>query len=114
MEFLINLTGRASPAGKRDVAFAVARLGFVHLRLIVSTLIVTLQPELVSQLTAAGAFYKIAQLNPQRTIIITGVGSKDCWAFDGYKPAIRNIQALLATPEDVDRAHLAQAAEYFL
>jgi hypothetical protein len=91
VEFLIDLAGRSSPAGKRNVAVAVAKAGFVHIRSIERTVIITLEPRLVSQLTLATACYKVADLSPERTVLVAGVTHPECWVFPGYIPALSTL-----------------------
>jgi hypothetical protein len=88
MELLIDVAGHALRVGKRDVSIAVSTLGFVHIRVVERTLIVTLQPGLVHPLTIAAAAYKVADSDPKRTIIIAGYGSQECWVFAGYSSAL--------------------------
>lgn len=94
MECLIDVAGRSRKIGTRNVAVAVAKLGNVHIRSVGRTVIITLQPETVSEVALAAAGYKIGDLSPERVILVAGVASARCWVFSGYRPAFSKIDAL--------------------
>jgi hypothetical protein len=100
VERLIDLTGRASRVGKRNVAVAIAKLGYIHIRAIDRTVIVTLKPRLVHPLTVAAAAYEIADLDPERSIVVADVKYQRCWVFAEYMPAIRKIASLASDVGD--------------
>jgi len=100
VECLIDLTGRALRIGKRNVATAVRPVGFIFIRTIGRTAIITLQPPLVSQLTLAGAAYMIADLNPDRTILIVGIVNPECRIFPRYIDALRKLGELVSGREN--------------
>jgi len=94
VDVVIDLLGRPVLAGKRDVAVAVSKIGVVHIRTVGKTAIVTFEPEAASQTSLAGAFYKIADLRPERTIVVAGIGNSVFWIYPGYTAALRKIDEL--------------------
>jgi hypothetical protein len=100
VEFLVDLTGRSIKVGKRNVAVAVAKLGYIHIRLTDRTVIITLKPRLVHPLTVAAAGYEISDLEPERTIVLAGIENQECWIFTGYMSALRKMASFSS---DVDQ-----------
>ena len=106
MEFLIDLLGRSRKVGKRNAAVAIAKVGYVHVRLTehqmgdqrgtCQTVIVTLQPQLVTQPAIAALGYKLADLDPERTIVVAELAVPRSWVFPAHMPALRMI-AMLAS-----------------
>lgn len=106
VEFLIDLLGRSRKVGKRNVAIAVAKVGYVHVRVPERqmedqrrnsrTVIVTLQPQLVTQPAIAALGYKLADLDPERTIVVAELAVPQSWVFPAHMPALRMI-AMLAS-----------------
>jgi len=94
VDVLINLSGQPVRAGMRDVAVAVSKIGLVHIRMIGGTLIVTFEPESASEMSLAGAFYKIADLRPERTIVVAGIANSVCWSYPGYTSALKKMDEL--------------------
>jgi hypothetical protein len=114
VEILIDPTGRSMRAGRRDVALAIAKIGFIYIRSLGRTAIVTLQPRLVSQLTLAGAGYKIADLGPERTIIVAGVMDPECWVFPGYTDALKKLGNLVCGEGDGEPRSSVGATRYLV
>jgi len=114
VELLIDLSGRSLKVGRRSIAVVVSKVGFIHIRSTGRTVIVTLQPELLSQLTLAAAGYEIGDLNPERTVVVAGIASPKCWVFAGYMPALRKIASLGRGTGDPDAYGLAEAIEYLV
>jgi hypothetical protein len=86
-------------AGNEQMAFrsfeeAVWERGFIHIRSILQTVIVSLSPRLVGPVTKAAAYYEIADLNPRRTIVYSGGPNGRGEVFDGFRPALRRIYVL--------------------
>jgi hypothetical protein len=106
VEFLIDLLGRSRKVGKRNAAVAIAKVGYVHVRLTehqmgdqrgtCQTVIVTLQPQLVTQPAIAALGYKLADLGPERTIVLAELAVPQSWVFPAHMPALRMI-AMLAS-----------------
>lgn len=106
MEFFIDLSGRSRQVGRRNIAIAVSKVGYIHVRLIERvqagrhavdrTAIVTLQPRLVSQPTLAALGYKLANLDPERTVVVADFPVAKCWVFVGHMSALRMIGAIVA------------------
>ena len=96
MEFLIDLAGRSLPIGRRNIAAAVGKAGFVHIRSVDRTVIITLEPRLVSQLALAATCYKVADLGPERTIVVAGVARPKYSVFLGYIAALSTLGWLVA------------------
>lgn len=95
MEVLVDVAGRSQRIGKRDVATAILKLGFVHIRSINRTAIITLAPRLVQPVTLAATAYKVADLDPERTIVVATAENEQCWAFSGYMLAIGKMMSLV-------------------
>jgi len=57
--------------------------------------IVTLQPQVGSDLMAAAAGYQIADLNPNRTVVLADLENPRCWVFPGYMSALKQVAALI-------------------
>jgi hypothetical protein len=105
VNILIDLGGRSVKAGSRNIAVAISKLGYIHLRAIDCplrggagldrTVIVTLQPRLSSELAVVAVGYEIADLKPERTIVIADFANPQCWVFSGYLPAIAKLAALV-------------------
>ena len=104
MEWFIDLAGRSRKVGRRNVAEAVVEVGFVHIRIrdivqcdqlsIDRTVIVTLRPQLPSELTLAATGYKLSDLDPDRIVVVAESASPECWVFDDVLPAMRRIAAI--------------------
>ena len=114
MEILIDLAGRSLKVGRRNVAVAVSKVGFIHVRSTGPTAIISLQPQLASEVTIAAAAYIIADLNPQRTIVAAWLSNPRCWVFSGYALAVRKIAALRHGLGDIDGYTSPDAIEYLL
>ena len=105
MNILVDLGGRSVKAGKRNISVAISKLGYINIRAIDCpprggvgidrTVIVTLQPRLSSELAVAAVGYEIADLRPERTIVIADFANPQCWVFSGYLPAIAKLAALV-------------------
>jgi hypothetical protein len=105
VEILIDLAGHLLEARKRTVAVAISKLGYIHIQSIerpmhrpappTRTVIVTLRPQLVSELTVAAAGYEIADLKPERTVVVAEFAQQECWVFSGHMPAIVKIASLV-------------------
>jgi hypothetical protein len=101
VEFLIDLAGRSLPVGRRNIALAVGKAGLVHIRSVGRTVIITLEPRLVSQLALAATCYKLADFGPERTILVAGVACPKYSVFLGYIGALATLGWLVgrAAPE---------------
>ncbi len=78
------------------VAYAVSELGFIHIRGLRRSLIVSFRPQLVQPLTMTGAFYAIAELNPERTLICPYATNQTGELFPGFRLALHRIHRLVA------------------
>ena len=114
MDVVIDLLGRAVLAGKRDVAVAVSKIGVVHIRTVGKTAIVTFAPEAASRTSLAGAFYKIADFNPERTIVVAGIGNSAFWIYPGYAAALRKIDELVSTKANLEFGIAGAVVEHSL
>ena len=114
VELLIDLTGRPTKIGKRDVAVAIAKLGYIHIRAIGRSVTVTLMPRLVHPLTLAAAAYEIADLEPDRTIVVAGAENNRCRVSAGYMSAIRTMASLAGDTGGADTGVSADAIKYLL
>jgi hypothetical protein len=104
MEYFIDLAGRSRKVRRRNVAAAVAEVGYVHIRTrdvvqrdrstVDRTVIVTLRPQLPSELTLAATGYKLSDLDPDRIVVVADSASPECWVFDDVLPAMRRIAAI--------------------
>jgi hypothetical protein len=112
VELLIDLTGQSLRVGKRNVHAAVSKLGYIHIRSIERTVIVTLKPRLVHPLTVAAAAYEISDLNPERTIVVAAVEHQECWVFPGYMSALRKMASLASDAGDADDATSTETKKY--
>jgi hypothetical protein len=109
VEFLIDVSGRARRVGNRGAALAVSKGGQIHFfsiqrpasdqNSIDRTDIVTLQPRLVSGLSLAALGYKLADFNPQRTVVVLDQPAPKCWVFGCPITALRAIAALMSDPK---------------
>ena len=95
LDLLIDYRGRAIRPGRRSLARSVSQLGFIHIQIIASVAIVTLQPELVLPLTMVGAMDEIAHLQPERTIVVVADANRASGDFSGHMPALRMIEGLV-------------------
>jgi hypothetical protein len=78
------------------VACAVSQLGLIHIRPVGRSVIVLLQPRLVGPATMTGAFYEIAELNPERTLIYASEMGGVAELYPGYRLAFKRINSLVA------------------
>ena len=108
MEVLIDHIGRVLRIGKRNVAFAVSKLGHIHIHSIDRTVTVTLKPGLVYPITVAAAAYKIGDLDPERTVVIAATEDQECWIFPGYMHALCKMASFA---NDARRAMVDPSAE---
>ena len=110
MEFLIDLSGRTRRVGSRSAAIAISQAGHIHVRSIQRPAadrnstdrlaIVTLHPRLVSGVSLAALCYKLADLDPQRIVILIDDPVPKCWVFSSPMSALRAIAALMSDPEE--------------
>lgn len=110
MEFFIDLAGRSRKVGQLSVAIAVSKIGYIHVRLIERTLagrattdrtvIVNVQPYLVSELALAAFGYKLADLNPERTVVVVEGPNPGCWVVSDQTSALRLMANLARTDAD--------------
>jgi len=86
-EYFIDLLGRARRVGGRNIAVAVAEVGYVHVCVIdrspgehdaIRTVIVRLQPHLISQVAIAALGNHLADLDPARMVVITESPAPRC------------------------------------
>jgi hypothetical protein len=106
---LIDVGGRLLRVGRRDVAIAVTKLGYIHIQAIDAdpsgeagdgrTVVVTLRPSLGSELALAALGYAISDLCPKRTIVHAEFTKPQCWVFPEYLPALKKVAALIAGSE---------------
>jgi hypothetical protein len=103
VEFLIDPAGRSRRGGRRNIAAAVTQTGCVYLRSIDyptscgtddRTVIVTLQPALVSDAAIVSTANKLAGLCPDRVVLIAEGSSAQCFVFSDSVLAVRTINAL--------------------
>ena len=109
MEFLIDLSGRIRRVGNRDAATAVSQAGHIHFRSIQRPasdrnsadrlVIATLHPRLVSGPSVAALCYKLADLDPQRVVILIDDPVPKCWVFSSHRSALRALAALMSDSE---------------
>jgi hypothetical protein len=109
IEFFVDLSGRPRKVGKRNIAAAVSEAGYFHVRSIDRvlnnrsgldrTVIVTFQPQLVSELAIGVIGNKLASLDPERIIVIAELAKTKCWVFADGLLALRNITALVRGEE---------------
>src|SRR6202011_5046314 len=79
------------------VDYAVSRLGFIHIWSVDgSSVVITLQPDLVHPKTMAAAFYAIADLRPVRVFISASNPAKQRWElFNSVDRALSRIERLV-------------------
>jgi hypothetical protein len=121
MELLIDLAGRSLKVRKRNVAMAISKLGYIHIQSIDHpapghgtpnrTVIVTLQPWLLSKITMVAAAFAIADLSPECTIVVAEFAKRECWVSPGYMPALRRIATLIDDPGDANISSPAEPNE---
>src|SRR5215471_18619070 len=102
VELLIDCEGVAFQQPDQAIDDAVWNLGFVHLRAVNRSLIVTLCPRLVQPVTMAGVFYELADFAPESTYIIADRLARKSEMFQGFRPALRRIYELVAAAGDTD------------
>jgi hypothetical protein len=110
VEFMIDNAGRPRKIGRRNVVLAVSQVGYVHIRLfdrtvtersvVDRTAIVTFRPQKISQLTLAAAGYQLAELRPERTVVVAELPKPQCWVFAGYMSALKMIAKLVSAAGD--------------
>jgi len=101
MAFFIDLGGRARRVGSRDIAIAVRKIGYIYIDVLdrtdharpVSerTVIVSLSPRLPSDLALAALGYKLADLDADRLVVVTGAEPTQCSVFTDDLSAMRRI-----------------------
>jgi hypothetical protein len=94
VELLFDREGHSLRSWDISVEEAVWRRGFIHIRSVDRSLIVSLNPQLVGPVTKAAAYYEIADLNPERTIVCAAGPNWRGEVFLGFRPAFRTIYAL--------------------
>jgi hypothetical protein len=100
VEWLIDDEGHAWLPGDNVIDHAVRHLGFIHIRKVGRSIVVSLCPTLVQPITMTGAFYEIANLDPERTFVCSD-GPKLYQVFRGYRPALHEIYRLVAATGSV-------------
>jgi hypothetical protein len=100
VELLIDDEGKVRRPADDIVEHAVNSLGFIHLRTVGrSSVVVSLRPDIVGELTKNSAYYEIADLFPTRVIICprpTGWGQEE---IHRYPRAILRIGELVAAAQ---------------
>ena len=96
MELMIDHEGVSLPSWDISIDEAVWKYGFIHLRSVCKSLVVSICPSRVLPVTQAAAYYAIADFGPSRTLLRTERG-KECEVIPGYKPVINRIYALRVT-----------------
>jgi hypothetical protein len=103
VEFLIDPAGRSRKAGRRNIAAAVTQSGCVYLRSIDHppsrdvddrTVIVTLQPALLSDAAIVSTANKLADLCPNRVVLLAEGSKAQCFVFSDSVLAVRTINTL--------------------
>jgi hypothetical protein len=94
VELLIDGQGVALQAWDISVNEAVWHRGFVHIRSVGPSLLVSLCPRRAQPLAKGAAFYAIADFNPEHTFLRTTGSARACEPFTGFRPAFRRIHAL--------------------
>ncbi len=104
MEFLIDHTGRSRKVGNRNLPVVLGKVGYVHIlsservdasrHAVDRTVIVTLQPQKLSDATTAALGNKLAALNPSRVVIVKDGPAPECWIFSECLAALRKVTAL--------------------
>jgi len=104
-EYFIDLLGRARRVGKHNVAVAVAEVGYVHVYVIDRTLaehgaidrtvIVRLQPHLISQVAIAALGCRLADLDPARMVMVTELPTPRCMTSADSLTAMHMIARLV-------------------
>ena len=112
VQFLIDEMGRCAKVGKRSVAVAILQGGNIHILSTQQTIIITLQPNAVSPLTLAAAAYAIADLTPDRSIVVAGLQEPQCWVFPGYLMAIQKIASLIEAAADVGTGSMTDGVRF--
>ena len=94
MELLIDHKGHSFRSWDISVEEAVWKRGFIHIRSVNGSVIVSLSPQLAGLVTKAAAYYEIADLNPESTILCIAGQNRVGEVFLGFKLAFRRIYAL--------------------
>jgi hypothetical protein len=103
MEFLIDPTGRSRRGENRNIPAAVTLTGCVYVRTVDRpshcgadhrTVIVTLQPSLVSDPAIISTGNKLAALRPNRIVLIAEGSDTKCFVLSDSVLALRTINAL--------------------
>jgi hypothetical protein len=122
VELLIDSEGQSLRPCDGGVDQAIWKLGFIHLRAVGSSVTVTLSPRLVQAATMTGAFYEIADLDPEFTYVAAHQSDQECEVFSDFRSALCWINALVAAagnvkpyPADaaIEHSELPQAARSF-
>jgi hypothetical protein len=104
VDFFIDLGGRSRKVGQRNVPIAVSKVGYIYLRTVERpfgqqnskgrTVIITFAPRLVSELAIAALGYKLADLEPERTVVVAEGPRPRCRVFADAISALRLVGAL--------------------
>ena len=103
VEFLIDPAGRSRRSGRRNIAAAVAQTGCVYVRLIEQptcrgptdrTVTVTFRPSLLSDAAIVSTGNKLADLDPDRVVLIAEGLNTQCFVFSDSVLALRTINVL--------------------
>lgn len=112
MELLIDGDGNSCRLGVDAVTEAVSKRGFIHIRPLGRSVMVSLHPQLVRPVTMAGACYEIADLNPESTFVYADGQGGRSEVYPGFKPALRRIYGLMAAAGSVKLYPPDAATEY--
>ena len=93
VELIIDCEGVSLPSWDISIDEAVWNHGFIHMRFVRKSLIMSVCPARVLRVTEAGAYYAIADFDPSCVFLRTDPDGA-CVVFQGYTPAINRIYAL--------------------
>jgi hypothetical protein len=96
VELMIDRDGVSLPSWDISTDEAVWSHGFIHMRSVRKSLIVSVCPARVLPVTEAGAYYAMADFDPSRVFLRTDPDGA-CVVFQGYTPAINRIYVLKVT-----------------
>src|ERR1700722_12806313 len=86
------------------VGYAVSELGFIHIRLSDRAMVVRLNSSRTNPRTAIGAYYLIADTQPQRVVLLYGSEPQNIEILGSAAQAISRIQEVVGTHQSCGAA----------
>lgn len=101
MALLIDREGRSRRSSDNTGDEAVWKLGFIAVCQLGRSIVVSLNPRLVSPATLAGAFYLIADQRPESIVVCVNTGVQRWFQFFSIDAALEAIETFAKTAESL-------------